>query len=182
MALSRTLIRTYAAEYPDHPEHLLHVTNQRIIADIHAGLFVTLFYGILDPSTGTLTYCNAGHPPPYIISPGESITFQALRKTGLPLGISETSDWKPATAQIPADALLLLYTDGVPDALNQHGEFFGGEQMLNIIQTQMGHPARIIQDALMSRVYAFAGIEPQVDDITLMILIRSPEGRALTPS
>jgi len=182
MALSRTLIRTYAAEYPDHPEHLLHVTNQRIIADIHAGLFVTLFYGILDPSTGTLTYCNAGHPPPYIITPGESLTVQALRKTGLPLGISETSDWKPATAQIPADALLLLYTDGVPDALNQHGEFFGGEQMLNIIQTQMGYPARIIQDALMSRVYAFAGIEPQVDDITLMILIRSQEGRALTPS
>jgi hypothetical protein len=66
MALSRTLIRSYAVDYPDHPEELLRVANQRIISDIRSGLFVTMFYGIIDPVSGSLTYCNAGHPPPYL--------------------------------------------------------------------------------------------------------------------
>jgi serine phosphatase RsbU (regulator of sigma subunit) len=172
MALSRTLIRTYAADFPDHPERLLQVTNQRIIADIRSGLFVTLFYGIIDPITGTLTYCNAGHPPPYILSPGEGRVFETLLTTGMPLGISESSNWKTASVQVPPGAVLMLYTDGILDAQNQSKEFFGVEQMLITVQAHMGSPASAIQDALISRVFTFAGAEPQVDDITLLILAR----------
>lgn len=172
MALSRTLIRSYAADYPDHPEGLLRVANQRIISDIRSGLFVTMFYGIIDPVSGMLTYCNAGHPPPYILGFQEKEVLETLRTTGLPLGISEDSDWKPATVQIPRDSALLLYTDGVIDAQNQQRDFFGIEQMLEVVQEMAGSTAQAVQEALISRIFTFIGAEPQLDDIALMILIR----------
>jgi len=175
MALSRTLIRTYATEFPNHPEHLLQVTNQRILTDIDAGLFVTLFYGVLDPSTATLTYSNAGHPPPYLFTPGETPTSAILPGSGMPLGVSEEADWQPGSIEMSPGAMLLLYTDGVLDTQNQRGEFLGEEGMLDIIQSQIGHSARTVQDTLLSGLYNYAGSEPQVDDITLMVLIRNPD-------
>lgn len=175
MALSRTLIRTYAAEYPNHPEHLLQVTNQRILTDLDAGLFVTLFYGELDPSTGKLIYSNAGHPPPYLFSPNGV----KLPGSGMPLGVSDEATWQQGSQEIPPGSMLLLYTDGVLDTQDKFGDFLGEEGMLDIIQAQMGQSAREIQDALLSGVYNFAGSEPQVDDITLMVLIRDQHPRAL---
>jgi serine phosphatase RsbU (regulator of sigma subunit) len=172
MALSRTLIRTYATEFPNHPEHLLQVTNQRILTDIDAGLFVTLFYGVLDPATGKMTYSNAGHPHPFLISPGGTPTITTLPDSGMPLGVSEEAEWQPSSIDISPGATLLLYTDGVLEAQNPRGEFLGEGGMQDIIRTQMGHSAQVVQDALLSGVNAFTGPEPQVDDITLMVLIR----------
>jgi serine phosphatase RsbU (regulator of sigma subunit) len=173
MTLSRTLIRTFAADHPDHPEQLLGVVNQRIIADLNAGLFVTLFYGVLDPATGRLTYSNAGHPPPNIFAPGGTAQAEALQGTGMPLGIAEESQWKRATAQVPPGGLLLLYTDGVLEAQNPLREFFGRQPMQELVQAQIGHPLQEIQDALVSAVYAFAANQTQLDDITLMLLSRA---------
>jgi len=174
MALSRTLIRTYAANYPQNPETLLQVTNQRIIADMNAELFVTIFYGILDPLSGRLVYCNAGHPPPYILSAAKNTTITALHKTGMVLGIMTESTWHAADVQVPPGGLLLLYTDGVFEAQNYSGEFFGEEQMLKTVQTELGHPVQTIQEALMSRLHTFVGGGPQMDDTTLVILSRDP--------
>ena len=172
MALSRTLIRTYAIEFPNHPEHLLQVTNQRILTDIDAGMFVTLFYGVLDPATGLLTYSNAGHPPPYLFTPGSNPGTSALSGSGMPLGVSEEANWLQGIQEIPPGAMLLLYTDGVIDAQNPQGEFLGEEGMLNIIQSQIGQSASRVQETLLSTLGDFAGVEPQIDDITLMTLVR----------
>jgi serine phosphatase RsbU (regulator of sigma subunit) len=178
MALSRTLIRTYAADFPAQPERLLQVVNRRIISDIDAGLFVTLFYGVLDPRTGRLTYCNGGHPPPQILTQEQGGAHEALFRTGIPLGISDDAAWERAVIQIPAGGLLLLYTDGVLDAQNMAGEFFGERRMLDAVRAHPGRPVREIQEAIISEVFAFAGAEPQVDDITLMILLREKTGNA----
>ncbi|MCJ7536374.1 MAG: PP2C family protein-serine/threonine phosphatase [Anaerolineales bacterium] len=175
MALSRTLIRTYAIEFPNHPEHLLQVTNQRILTDIDAGMFVTLFYGVLDPATGLLTYSNAGHPPPYLFTPGSNPGTSALPGSGMPLGVSEEANWQQGIQEIPPGAMLLLYTDGVIDAQNPQGEFLGEEGMLNIIQSQIGESASRVQEILLSTLGDFAGAEPQIDDITLMTLVRDQE-------
>jgi serine phosphatase RsbU (regulator of sigma subunit) len=172
MALSRTLIRTYASEFPNHPEHLLSVTNQRILTDIDAGLFVTLFYGVLDPSTGTLIFSNAGHPPPYLFTVGENPTTIALPGSGMPLGVTDETEWHPGSIEISPGSIMLLYTDGVLDTQNQHGEFLGEQGMLDIIQPHVGDSAQTVQDTLLSGVYSFSGAEPQTDDITLMVLLR----------
>jgi hypothetical protein len=172
MTLSRTLIRTYAGDFPDSPERLMSIVNQRIMADLDAGLFVTLFYGVLDPATGQLLYCNAGHPPPYLAIPGEDSIVEALPQTGIPLGVMEEAEWIPARAELPPGALLVLYTDGVLDAQNHHGEFFGQDQLRKIVREHDDRTAREVRDALVAAVYAFAGPQPQVDDITLMVLVR----------
>jgi serine phosphatase RsbU (regulator of sigma subunit) len=175
MALSRTLIRTYAPEYPGQPERLMDVVNRRIIADIHSGLFLTLFYGILDPATGDLTYCNAGHPPPYLFLPdpgGPPPQVEALHRTGMPVGISEEAHWETAATRVPPGALLLLYTDGISEAQNPRGELFGESKILEAVAATRSRSPREIQDALVANVFAFAGPASQVDDITLVVLSR----------
>jgi sigma-B regulation protein RsbU (phosphoserine phosphatase) len=68
--------------------------------------------------------------------------------------------------------MLVLYTDGVMDAQNPHGDFFGQDRLLEIVKEQNGRTAREVRDVLVAAVYAFSGPQPQVDDITLMVLQR----------
>ncbi len=173
MALSRTLIRTYAFEYDSQPEIVLSATNRRLLMDIHASMFVTVFYGILDPATGTLTYCNAGHNPPYLLSAQNGGAVQVLLKTGMVLGVVEDMDWKQETVQLAPGDVLLLYTDGITEAQNLQEEFFGEKRLLETVQANRGHSAQDIQGALIAEVLKFAGDAPQFDDITLMVVVRA---------
>jgi len=173
MALSRTLIRTYASGYPDRPDLALRAANERILADTGANLFITVFYGILDPSSGALTYCNAGHHPPYLLDAGAAGKIQSLPGRGIAMGIIENTDWGHTTVQIAPGAILLLYTDGVLDAQSPQKERFGNEQMLEIAQAGLGRTAQALQDDLLARLQHFIGEEPQFDDITLMTVMRN---------
>ncbi len=172
MALSHTLFRTYAAEYHTRPELVLSIANRRILSDARAGLFVTVFYGILDPATGTLTYCNAGHNPPYLLSAQNRDTVQTLPKTGMVLGVVEDASWEQETVHLAPGDVLVLYTDGVTDAEDEQGSFFGRERLLEIVQANLGRSAQDIQDALIAAVHQFMGDAPQFDDITLVIAVR----------
>ncbi len=174
MTLTRTLIRGFAQTYPEQPDQLLRVTNQRIIEDINMGIFVTLFYGVLDPATGSLTYCNAGQPPPILLAEDRMLK---LRKTGMALGVSEEEDWKAETIELTPSDLLLLYTDGVLDARASTGDQFGESHLVQVLQETRGKPANQIQTELMSGIFNFAGSEPQVDDITLIAIVREPAQR-----
>ncbi|MGB5933599.1 MAG: SpoIIE family protein phosphatase [Anaerolineae bacterium] len=174
MALSWTLIRTFAREYPTQPELVLSAANRRIMTDTHTSMFVTVFYGILDPATGTLTYCNAGHNPPYLLSAQKGDAVQALRRTGMALGVVEDVTWKQEAVQLAPGDVLVLYTDGVTEAQNAQEAFFGEERLLEIAQANRGRSAQDIQDALIADVHEFVGDASQFDDITLMVVIRSP--------
>jgi serine phosphatase RsbU (regulator of sigma subunit) len=172
MALSSTLLRTFASQYPDQPARVLSATNQRILQDARANLFVTVFYGVLYPDSGKLVYANAGHPPAYLISGGDPITQQSLRNTGMPLGIDAESTWHEETINLVPGEVLLLYTDGVTDAQNSQGEFIDRHTVLNCIYKHIDHPLLSIQESIFDEIHQFVGGAPRFDDITLVIIKR----------
>lgn len=180
MALCRTLIRTYAADHPTRPDLVLSATNRRLLMDARAGLFVTAFYGILDPVTGMLAYCNAGHHPPLLLSAQDGGPLRELRQTGMALGAVEDQVWQQSTIHITPGDVLLLYTDGITEAQDPHGRFFGADRLLASLQASVysGKPgtaiAQSIQDTLLADIHVFVGDAPQFDDITLVVMARSP--------
>jgi sigma-B regulation protein RsbU (phosphoserine phosphatase) len=175
MTSSRTLIHTFALEYPALPELVIGEANRRITIDTHEGLFITVFYGVLDPTSGTLVYCNAGHNPPFLLRAQGDTEVQSLTRTGVPLGIVEETNWEQRTLQLSQGDVLVFYTDGVTDAQNSQESFFGMERLLASIQSNSGGAAQYIHDAIRTDLHEFAGGTPQFDDITLVILVRDSE-------
>jgi len=174
MALSRTLLRTYAEEYGADPEVVFYAANNRLLKDARANLFVTTFYGIFDPESGLLTYSNAGHNPPYLVKESEDESVIALMRTGIAIGIEENSTWTTETISIDPGDILILYTDGIPDAQDIDGGFFDEEAIIEITKKNSGKFAHEIQSAIIEAVQRFTGDASQSDDITLMVLKRDP--------
>jgi serine phosphatase RsbU (regulator of sigma subunit) len=172
MALSWTLIRTYAAEYPSQPENVLSAVNHRILNDDYTYHFVTVFYSILDPNTGTLVYCNAGHWPPYLISAQDNGSVQKLSRTGISLGLFADGNFERGVVQLDPGDVLVLYTDGITEAQNAQGSFLGEERLLESVKTKLGRPVGEIQDTILADVQSFASDAPQSDDIALIVLLR----------
>jgi serine phosphatase RsbU (regulator of sigma subunit) len=173
MALSWILIRTYAAEYPSQPELVLSAVNRRILEDTETSQFVSVFHGVLDPATGRLGYCNAGHCPPYLLSANGG-PVQRLPRTGMVLGLGVTGheNWGQKVVQLAPGDALVLYTDGVTDAQNEQGAFFDEDRLLECVQANLGRSAWDIHDAVMADVREFVGDAPQYDDIALMVVVR----------
>ena len=172
MAMSRTLIRTYAMEFAAQPQAAIQATNKRLLQDARVNLFVTLFYGALDSSTGILTYVNAGHNPPYLLSSKENGDATPLEKTGIPIGIDEDAQWEERTIQIAPGDVLLLYTDGITESQNNEGESFDEDLLVETAVSQFGQTAHDIQAAILESAQNFVGNNPQSDDIALMVLSR----------
>jgi sigma-B regulation protein RsbU (phosphoserine phosphatase) len=192
MALSRTLIRTYAAQYDERPDLAFNAVHRRILADTNTNQFVTVFFGVLDPVTGTLTYANAGHNPPYIFNSQNgayaSGAVQELTNTGPPLGLRMLKDitWERREVQLAPGDVLVLYSDGITEAQDADEKLFEEERLLEVVQASLGAAepygpsAQDIEDTILSKVYGFMGEAPQWDDITLMVLVRQlPSGSGL---
>jgi serine phosphatase RsbU (regulator of sigma subunit) len=173
MALSSTLIRIFAVEYYRDPALVLRTVNQHILRNARANLFVTVFFGVLDPTNGVLSYANAGHNPPYIFSAENGI--KTLNNTGMPLGIDEDNNWGQDEVSILPGEMLLLYTDGVTDAQNDNGEFIDRKVIVSTAQQNMSKSTQDVLQSIMNRVHNFVGDAPRFDDITLVILGRENE-------
>jgi sigma-B regulation protein RsbU (phosphoserine phosphatase) len=172
MALCCTLLRTYAAEFPEQPELVMHSVNRRLSTDVESNEFVTVFYGVLDPATGTFTYCNAGHNPPYFIKPHAEIILQKLPRTGMPLGIVENAAWTRAAVQFNPGDRLVLYTDGVIDAENVRGEFFGVDRFVKAMRANANRSAEEMIQSISAEAQAFVGQAKRFDDIALVVVGR----------
>ena len=172
MALSWSLIRTYAVEYPTQPGNVVAAVNRRILADIGSGQFITAFYGILDQATGKLTYCNAGHPPPLLFGAQHSAAGQSLNRTGMALGVVETETWEQSVVELNPSDTLVLYSDGITEAENEQAESFGDSRLRATVRANLGRPAQETRDALLARIRAFSGEAVQSDDITVMVVFR----------
>jgi sigma-B regulation protein RsbU (phosphoserine phosphatase) len=135
---------------------------------------VTLIYGVLDFTSGVLTYCNCGHNPPLVIR-GDGAR-EKLMLTGLPLGVMPDAVYVTRTIALAAGDWLFLYTDGVTEASTEDGAEFG-ETRLEVAIDELRHsPARNMVEDIVQRVDAFAAGAPQADDITCLALIYAPCG------
>ena len=172
MALTRTLIRTYAPDYPDEPERVMKLVSDRILADTLGGMFVTAFYGVLDPVSGQLNYCNAGHNPPFLFSAGESGSPVELRRTGMALGVEANTAWGASLIEFQNQSLLVLYTDGVVDVHDPHGVILGEDRLVDMLVGLVDRSAGQVKDALMAGLRTYAGDGGQFDDIALVVVKR----------
>ncbi len=123
-------------------------TNSRIMADTTSNLFVTAFYGVLDPDSGQLVYSNAGHNPPYLVRPGKQVIIQELIRTGIPIGVQEGAAWNKAFVQFKPGDRLLLYTDGIPEADNGDGEYLTTGPMLELAKFLHRYAVLIVRQPL----------------------------------
>ena len=170
MALSWSLLRTYAGDFPTHPETVLTSVNQRIVEDTSAKQFVTVFYAVLDPARRRLVYSNAGHTPPIVVNANTGDVIHRLEHTGKPLGLFEEEIWEQKVVELVPGDLMVIYTDGITEAQNEEGEFFDENRLVESVQSHLEFPAQNLVDALLMDVQSFMGKTPQSDDIALAVL------------
>ena len=173
MALTSSLIRTYAGRYPTLPAIALSAVSERILTDTRGSMFVTTFYGILETHTGRLLFANAGHPPGVLISlrRGKE-TIDRLRPTGMALGVTDEARWRQKEVRMVPGDTLVLYTDGITEASNPAGVFFEEERLIECILRRINGTARQILDGLLEDVHSFVGHAPRQDDIAMIVVRR----------
>jgi sigma-B regulation protein RsbU (phosphoserine phosphatase) len=170
MALARSIVRTSAAAARSPAEAITHA-NRLICADSTDSMFVTLFYGRLDPATGDLTYVNAGHNPPLFYQAGTDDPTR-LTRTGMALGIQVAAPFEERTVRLQAGDFVLLYTDGVTDALNADGQPYGEAALVQALAPQRHRSAAQILAGLDRSLREYVGNTQPFDDITLMLVKR----------
>ena len=143
--------------------------NETLLARIPSNMFVTCFYAILEPKSGTLRYANAGHDLPYLHRNGEA---EELRARGMPLGLMPGMGYEEKEAILEAGESALLYSDGLVEAHDSKGEMFGFPRLRELVAEQGEEGS--LGDFCLEELYSFVGEGwEQEDDITLLTLRRS---------
>ena len=170
MAVSRTLIRATGVR-GGSPAECIAYSNKLLAAESVDCMFVTVFYGIININTGEINYCNAGHNPPYVLKHDGKV--EPLPTMGDPMvGAIDDLPYHEATLQLEKGDALVMYTDGVTEAMNIDYQQFGEERLEETLEDVAMHNCQEMVDAIKSDVAAFAGEAEQSDDITVLTLKR----------
>ncbi len=168
MLSSRSTLRTLAFSGLD-PAEVVNRSNILISEDSgDSGTFVTTFYARLDLATGRMTYANAGHNPPFLLRADGAM--EELPSGGIALGAWKDARTVQAEVTLQPGDVLLLYTDGVTEAINQPKEQFGEERLQAELRALRDLPAERIAEGVKRAVFDFAGTEPQFDDLTVSVV------------
>ena len=168
MAIARTVMRAAAARHPD-PGPCLQEVNDAICEQNPQDLFVTLFYGILDPDTGNFVYANAGHNPPFLVKrPGD---VSPLPMTGgMAVGVMPGMPYDEDSVTLAPGDTMFLYTDGITEAMNVDQEEFTEARLETVLAEGRDLPVASVLENVTSAVVKFAGGAEQSDDITCIVL------------
>jgi sigma-B regulation protein RsbU (phosphoserine phosphatase) len=167
--LSKTLLRSHATQRPRSPTSVISQVNDALCEDNEASMFVTTFYGQYDPATGDLVYVNAGHPPPLLLRADGQLQWLP-GSGGMALGVVSALVYREARVQLTPGDTLLVFTDGVTEAVDPLTREFGADRLASLLgrQTQI-QPQHIIEQVLQAVRDFSAGVEPH-DDITCLAL------------
>ena len=167
-----TMVATDIFGQRSHTEKLKYAVTQtnNYIAKTHGetSMFATIFFALLDPKSGELTYINAGHEAPLIVHDG--VVQTSLAKTGIAVGIMSDWDFEVQRFQLSSGDLLFAFTDGVPDAENGTGGYYGKERLYKLFSA--GMPALSVVNELNNQLREYMGGGSQADDITVLAVQR----------
>jgi serine phosphatase RsbU (regulator of sigma subunit) len=168
MTLTRSVMRAATTAHQS-PADSVTQSNRLLCADSTGGMFVTLFYAQLDSAKNEMTYVNAGHNPPLLYR-ARTQTLIELTRTGIMLGFDAAMPFEQRRAQFEQGDFIVLYTDGVTEALNARDEQFGEERLRTVIYHHCSASPAIMLQALRNELSDFVGNRLQSDDITIVIV------------
>ena len=168
MALSRTLVRANVAGNLTASEAIRRA-NDLISQEAKFGMFVTLFYAVLDPKRKTFEYVNAGHNPPFVLRKNSRDVI-LLRAKGIALGVMDDIALEEKTFELASNDIVVFYTDGITEAINGVEEQFGEARLVETITQNADLSPKDLIDRVKDEVFAFAQGQPQHDDFTLVLL------------
>ena len=170
MMSSRTLLKGAAIGMGD-PSGVLSEVNDLLNEDNETFMFVTLLYAVFDPESGLLTYANGGHSNPLVVHKDGS--NEELPTTGgIALGVMPNLEYREASVTLAPGDTLILYTDGVSEAMNSEGEEFGVDRLMRIFNERAPASAKEANEVILQAVVEFADGYPQSDDVTCLVLRR----------
>lgn len=155
------------ADVGRQPSEVISAVNRVIFQHTAGGTFVTIFYGVLDLAAGSLTYCNAGHPPPLVVDIAGGI--RELDGTDIVIGIDDKASYRDTEAEVAAGDKIFLYTDGVTDELNKDDEPYGEKRLITVLRQNHASSLEDIVDAVHKSVLQFTDGKPQ-DDLTALAI------------
>ena len=170
MAVTRSIVRASVTGTRE-PARAIGLANRLVCADSMQSMFVTLLYAQLDPLTGDVLYVNAGHCPGWLHR-AASNEWAELTRTGMPLGLFQWQTLEQRALRLEPGDVLLLYTDGVTDAVNEAGEDFGVERLLQTLADKLDLPAEEIAATLEQALETFRAGQPLFDDVTFVVVQR----------
>jgi phosphoserine phosphatase RsbU/P len=149
------------------PAETIRTVNRGLTRRAVEAKYATVFHATLSPS-GALTYCNAGHNPPLLFGAADGL--RRLESGSMPVGFFEHAPYGDTTVQLQPGDVLIVYSDGVTEALDTEGQEFGEERLVTILQEQHQAEAAVILDAIVDAVNSFAHGAVQHDDVTAMVV------------
>jgi sigma-B regulation protein RsbU (phosphoserine phosphatase) len=149
-------------------EDMLSWINELLVSSTSPDKFVTMFYGELDCDSGSICFCNAGHNIPFIITKNGDIEY--LEEGGLILGAFAGTTYKTSKLELYKDDVLVIYTDGLSEAMNEYEEEYGEQRLIEAAREARSRSAQFICGHLIKNVRQFASESTEVDDMTLVVV------------
>ncbi len=168
MAMSMTLLKATALQTGSAAECLKRV-NYLLNQDNPKCMFVTVFYGVLDVQTSEFEYCSGGHNMPYLLH-GDHRPEMLEKTEGTALGFDEDHPFSNKKVNIVPGQSLVLYTDGVTEAMDSEGQEFSTRRLVRLLNECAGNTSKTIAKEIITNIEEYANDQPQSDDITLMII------------
>ncbi|MBN2432447.1 MAG: SpoIIE family protein phosphatase [Acidobacteria bacterium] len=169
MASTQTFLRLESAKHPRLPVHKIVANYNNYLLNYSAhGKFSTLFFGRLDKARNTLSYCNAGHNPPFLFRQGQVLL---LETGGMITGIFEDTPYESETVLLQPKDLLLAYTDGFTEVFNQEQEEFGADRLCDLVCAAGEFQLHQLYDNLVSAVRQWSAVSEQADDMTMLMVM-----------
>ncbi|MBN2566276.1 MAG: SpoIIE family protein phosphatase [Candidatus Eisenbacteria bacterium] len=163
------IVQVLINETPDLTK-LIRRLNRQIFLSTDPIHYATLFLGVLDLDTGHVQYVNAGHNPPYLLQPECDIV--EVKATGTPIGMLEEAPFESGDLTIEPGGLLLLFSDGIPEAQNADGDFYEESRLRDCLCRERDRAAEAIVDCIKTDLDNFVGDTPPTDDVTILLLKR----------